>query len=141
MKAFLDTSVLVATFYGRHEHHARSIDLFVRQEKELSCTAAHCLVEFYAVATGMPGKERASPDEAMLFLEGVQERLQPISLDDAEFVRTLQNVAAQGIVGGATYDAMIAECAIKVNAQTIYTWNARHFLRLGKAVASRVAQP
>ncbi len=30
MKAFLDTSVLVATFYADHEHHRPSIDLFLR---------------------------------------------------------------------------------------------------------------
>ena len=33
MKGFVDTSVLVATFYGDHEHDAASIALFVRLDK------------------------------------------------------------------------------------------------------------
>ena len=75
MKAFLDTSVLVATFYGDHEHHAPSIDLFLRHRKsEVSC-AAHTLAEVYAGLTGMPGKDRVSGDEALLFIQDVRQRL------------------------------------------------------------------
>lgn len=33
MKAFLQTSVLVATFYGDHQHHQQSLDLFLRHGK------------------------------------------------------------------------------------------------------------
>ena len=58
MKAFLDTSVLVATFYGDHEHHELSIKLFLRYEKSAVCCGAHSLAEVYASLTGMPGKER-----------------------------------------------------------------------------------
>jgi predicted nucleic acid-binding protein len=39
MKAFLDTSVLVATFYADHEHHEPSFKLFVRQEKKSAAAA------------------------------------------------------------------------------------------------------
>jgi predicted nucleic acid-binding protein len=45
MKAFLDTSVLVATFYGEHEHHGSSFALFLRLNKKSGCTAAHRLTE------------------------------------------------------------------------------------------------
>jgi predicted nucleic acid-binding protein len=37
VKAFLDTSVLVATFYADHEHHSSSIDLFLRFGKTDAC--------------------------------------------------------------------------------------------------------
>jgi hypothetical protein len=60
--------VLVAIFYGGHEHHEPSINLFLEQKRGAVGTAAHCLAELYAVLTGMPGRERASPDEAMLFI-------------------------------------------------------------------------
>jgi len=74
MKAVLDTSVLVAAFYGDHEHHEPSVSLYARQSKATACTAAHCFVEFYAVVTCMPGKARASPDEALLFLSDDRRR-------------------------------------------------------------------
>jgi len=64
VKASLDTSVLVATFYADHEHHAPSIDLFLRFGKNTACCAAHSLAEVYAILTGMPGSRRVSGNEA-----------------------------------------------------------------------------
>jgi len=141
VKAFLDTSVLVATFYGDHEHHQPSIALLSQQKKATGCTAAHCLAEVYSVVTGMPGRDRASPDEILLFLNDVSERLTMVTLDESEYFRVLQNAGAAGIIGGATYDAIIAQCALKAKAQIIYTWNTKHFNRLGSLVASRVREP
>ena len=71
MKAFLDTSVLVATFYGDHEHHPSSIDLFLRYKKPQVCCAAHSLAEVYATLTGMPGKDRVDAATAFLFLTDI----------------------------------------------------------------------
>ncbi len=141
MKAFLDTSVLVASFCGEHQHHEPSFNLFLQQKKSTGCTAAHCLVEVYSVVTGMPGKDRASPDEALLFLRDVRERLSSIALNEAEYFKVLERSGTAGVVGGTAYDAIIASCAVKANAQTIYTWNITHFNLLGGEVAARVTQP
>lgn len=141
MKVFLDTSVLIATFYSDHEHHEPSFDLFSQQKKSTACTAAHCLAEVYAVVTGMPGKNRCSPDEALLFLNDVRERLSLITLNEVEYFKVLEIAAAAAILGGTAYDAIIAHCAWKAGAQTIYTWNLKHFNRLGDNVAARVRQP
>lgn len=108
MKAFLDTSVLVATFYGEHEHHEPSFDLFSRQKKATACTAAYCLAEVYSVVTGMPGQKRASPDEALLFLSEVRERLDLITLNEVEYLKVLEHAATAGIAGGTAYDAIVA---------------------------------
>ena len=141
MNAFFDTSVLVAAFYDEHEHHESSFDLFSQQQKSTACTAAHCLAEVYAVVTGMPGKDRASPDEALLFLHDIRKHLSSVALDESEYFKVLEDAAAAGIVGGSAYDAIIAHCALKANAQSIYTWNVKHFNRLGETVAARVRQP
>ncbi len=141
MKAFLDTSVLVATFYGDHQHHEPSFALFVRQKKQTACTAAHCLAEVYSVLTGMPGKDRASPDEALLFLSCVRDRLTLIALEDTEYFKAMEEAAEGGICGGAIYDAVIGRCAVKAEAETMYTWNVKHFNRLGANVAPRVRTP
>lgn len=141
MKSFLDTSVLVATFYGDHQHHAPSTALFSRQNRSIACTAAHCLAELYAVVTAMPGRNRASPGEALLFLRDVRDRLKLVTLDDAQYVFALEAAAAAGISGGALYDALIGHCALKAKAQAIYTWNARHFQLLGSDIAALAKEP
>jgi predicted nucleic acid-binding protein len=141
VKQFLDTSVLVATFYGDHEHHEASFALFLRQKKQSGFTAAHCLAEVYSVLTGMPGKDKASPEEALLFLSDVRNRLTLVSLDPAEYYATLEDAAANAISGGAIYDALLARCALKAKADAIYTWNIRHFSRFGREIARRVKTP
>lgn len=141
MKAFLDTSVLVAVFYAEHEHHEPSFALFLKQNKRSACIAAHSLAEVYSVLTGMPGKDRASADEAMLFLGNVRERLSIVALDQEAYFALLTDMAVIGITGGAIYDAILARCALQARAETIYTWNPKHFTRLGSAVASRVKTP
>lgn len=141
MNAFLDTTVLVAAFYGDHERHGPSFELFVRQSASHAGTAAHCLAETYSVLTGMPGKHRASPAEALLFLGSVRERLSTIALDGPEYAAALENAAANGISGGGIYDAIIGWCALKAKVQRVYTWNLKHFTRLCPAVASLAALP
>lgn len=141
MNAFLDTSVLVATFYGEHQHHDPSIELFLRHKKPRACTAAHCMAEIFSVLTRMPGKDRTSADEALLFLRDVRERLTLVTLDEVEYFEVLEEAAVIGISGGAVYDAILARCALKAKAAAIYTWNVKHFSRLGTHVASRVKTP
>jgi len=60
VKAFFDTSVLVAVFYGDHEHHAASLSLFLQVPKVDACCGAHTLTKIYATLTRMPGKERVT---------------------------------------------------------------------------------
>ncbi|HEV2486037.1 MAG TPA: PIN domain-containing protein [Terracidiphilus sp.] len=141
MKAFLDTSVLVATFYADHEHHPPSIDLFLRFGKKNACCGAHSLAEVYAVLTGMSGRRRVSGDEALLFLSDIRARLTIVALDSQEYLQMLEASAAAGIAGGSIYDAILGHCAIKAKAEVIYTWNTKDFLRLSPAVAGRVKTP
>jgi predicted nucleic acid-binding protein len=141
VKAFLDTSVLVATFYGDHEHHEPSIDVFLRHRKNEACCAAHSLVEVYSVLTGMLGKDRASADEAMLFLESVRARLRIVEMTGEEYWKALEACAALGVTGGGIYDALLGRCALKAKANVIYTWNIKHFKRLGPEIAGRVTTP
>lgn len=140
MKAFLDTSVLVATFYADHEHHLPSIDLFLRFEKKEACCGAHSLAEVYATLTGMPGKRRVSGNEALLFLGDIRARLTLVALDEQEYFQMTEASAAANLISGAVYDAILGHCALKANAEVIYTWNTKDFMRL-PAIASRVKNP
>jgi predicted nucleic acid-binding protein len=141
VKAFLDTSVLVATFYADHEHHSASINLFLRFGKKDACCGAHSLAEVYATLTGMPSPRRVSGDEAMLFLGDIRERLTIVALDEQEYFQMAEASAAANLAGGAIYDAILGHCALKAKAQVLYTWNTKDFLRLAPALAGRVKNP
>jgi predicted nucleic acid-binding protein len=141
MKGFLDTSVLVPVFYGDHVHHRTSIELFIQFDKSTGCCGAHSLAEVYSTLTRMPGKHRIGAERANLFLESIIERLSIVALNGNEYASSLKASAALGIVGGATYDALLAACAFKVQAETIYTWNVRHYTLCGREVTARLRTP
>jgi predicted nucleic acid-binding protein len=141
VKAFLDTSVLVATFYADHEHHQSSIDLFLRFGKKEACCGAHSLAEVYATLSGIPPPRRISGDQALLFLGNIHDNLTLVALDEQEYVQVMEAAAAGGMAGGAIYDAILGHCALKADAEAIYTWNTNDFLRLPRSIADRVKTP
>ncbi len=141
MKAFLDTSVLVPVFYGDHEHHAASLDLFIRFGKKDVCCGAHSLLEVYSSLTRMPGKHRISSDQGMLFIADIRERLTIVSLSADEYFGMLQKFASIGVVGGTIYDALLAACAVKAQAETLFTWNIRHYGQFGPEVMRILKTP
>jgi predicted nucleic acid-binding protein len=141
VRAFLDTSVLVAAFYADHEHHSPSLDIFLRFGKKDACCAAHSLAEVYAVLTSMPAPRRVTGEQALLFLGDIRTNLTLVALTAREYVQMVEEVGAAGITGGTIYDAILGYCALKAEAKVIYTWNKKHFLRFPQAIASRVKTP
>jgi predicted nucleic acid-binding protein len=141
MKAFFDTSVLVPVFYGDHVHHQASLRRFIEFEPSTACCGAHSLAEVFSTLTRMPGKHRISGEQAMLFIGSVRERLSLVALDGEDYSRALAASASLGIVGGGIYDALLAHCALKAEAETIYSWNARHYAQCGLEVTRRLQSP
>jgi predicted nucleic acid-binding protein len=124
-----------------HEHHEASLSAFHKADRESSCCAAHSLAEVYSTLTRLPGRHRLSGEQVLLFLENIRERLTLVTLDAEEYFAAVQEAAAAGIVGGAIYDALLAQCALKSRAETIYTWNVKQFQRINSEIARRVKTP
>ena len=79
--------------------------------------------------------------QAMLFLGTVRERLTVVGFDAEEYFAGIERFAAAGMVGGAMYDGLLALRALKAGAETICTWNLRHFPQCGAEVAGRLRTP
>jgi predicted nucleic acid-binding protein len=138
---FLDTSVLIPVFLGDHPHHSASIALFSSCEPATARCAAHSLAELYSTLTRLPASHRASPDKAIECVEKIAARFTLVSLDGPSYLAAIQHAASQRVVGGTTYDSLIATCALNSGADRIYSWNTRHFEKLGPDVASRLSMP
>ncbi len=91
--------------------------------------------------TRLPGRHRLSGDQVLLFLDDIREHLTLIALTGDEYHATIKEAAAGGVVGGTIYDALIARCALKAKADTVYPWNIRHFLQLGPEIVNRLRMP
>jgi predicted nucleic acid-binding protein len=81
------------------------------------------------------------PEQAVLFVEEVRKRLTLVSLNEDEYFETVQKTAEQGFTSGRIYDALLLRCAAKVKAQTIYTWNLKHFRAIAPELATRIRTP
>ncbi len=64
-----------------------------------------------------------------------------IALTGDEYADALQAASVRGIVGVGIYDALLANCAIKTQAETIYTWNVRHYSLCDPEVTQRLRTP
>ena len=125
----------------RPSRSPRSIELFIKYDNSSGCCGAHSLAEVYSTLTRMPGKHRISGAQAILFVADIRERLSVIPLSGDEHVEALETSAALGIVGGSIYDALLAHCAIKAGATTIYSWNAKNHAQCGSLVTQRLQTP
>ena len=128
---FLDTSVLLAGLidFGPASAPAHQVLHTVATGTMSAGTAWHCCLEVYSVATRLPPEYRVSPaDAARLLQEEVFARMTIHDLPAGDRGPFLSSLVQEGIAGGRTYDAHIAEVARAAGARVIVTDNRRHFL-------------
>jgi predicted nucleic acid-binding protein len=110
----VDTSVVVAAFASWHEHHAIARKAMAGRPRLI----AHAAVESYSVLTRLPPPHRAQPPIVHTFLtERFSDPL--LTLSETGYQELLANVAANQILGGPTYDALIAFTAVEHDATLI----------------------
>ena len=93
--------------------------------------AAHALVEAYAVLTRLPAPHRLSTADAWTLLRtNFVEAAAVTEISGRQQINLLQQLAASGIGGGRSYDALIAADARHGGADALLTFNPRDFERL-----------
>jgi predicted nucleic acid-binding protein len=141
LKVFLDSSVLIPVFLAEHPHHSSSLRLYKQCQRDVAFCASHSLAEVYSTLTRLPPKHRATPDEAIRFLESVYARFTFVSLDAGDYFACIREAAINRVSGGTVYDALIARCAVQAGVDQIFTLNTRHYQLLGADVAARIRTP
>jgi predicted nucleic acid-binding protein len=134
-----DTSVLIASILSHRENHLRAKTAFSQAKLEKSaCIGAHSLAEVFNVLTG---RVLIPPEQARVLIESNFNSVEVIALDASDYIRVLEKMSIQGLSGGVIFDALIAECALKAQADTLYTLNLKHFMRLGEEVSTIAREP
>jgi predicted nucleic acid-binding protein len=110
MKA-ADSSVVVAAFASWHEHHVIARKAMTSRPR----LVAHAALESYSVLTRLPPPHRAQPSIVHSF---ITERFTDpfLTLSETGYQELLATVAASHILGGPTYDALIAFTAAEHQA-------------------------
>ncbi len=95
-------------------------------------TAWHCCLEFYAVATRLPGGYRLAPQQAWRLLQEILAMFRVEHLAQEARLSFLEAAVRERVAGGRVYDAHIAEVARLAGAGVVVTDNRRHFTVLMK---------
>jgi predicted nucleic acid-binding protein len=140
LERFFDTSVLIPAFYKFDPNHHSSALALRSCSREDSFCALRILGEVYAVLTGLPLRSRFTGADGIAVIEQIRAKLTIVSLSEDDYVSALQSVSLT-IVGGAAYDALIAQCVVKAQADVLLTWNTRDFTRFGSNIARMVHTP
>lgn len=134
-----DTSCLVAAVCTWHGHHVRTCAEIERRSRdgEDLVLAAHSLAETYAVLTRLPSPHRLRADDAVSLIEMNWGGAPVVYLTATDTWRALREAPRRGIIGGQTYDALIAAAAIKAKASVLLTWNLRNFSQFAGRIGIR----
>jgi predicted nucleic acid-binding protein len=144
VRLFFDTSVIVAAAYA-HPQQA-SCKLLLESvggpNAEIQgFVHLHTLSEAYSVLTRLPIHPGFSPEQVVQLLRFNLASFEIISLEPDDYWTALERIRDLKISGGAIFDALLAQAALKARADKLYTLNAKHFLRLGEDVAQIVHVP
>ncbi len=133
MKILFDTSVIIAALVESHPMHQRAFP-WLKKAKEHHfelIIASHTIAELYAVLSTLPTKPRISPAAAWrLVHENIEAIGKIVSLTAAEYRAVIKKISERGLVGGITYDALIAKVAEKSKVEQLLTLNSDHFKRV-----------
>ena len=144
MSVLLDTSVLVAAMIESHPVHEQALPWLQRVQDgtEIGLVAAHSLAELYAILTTLPVQPHIPPAVAwQLIQHNVLNRFEVVFLSDEDYVAVIDHLSDVGIVGGATYDALILYAAAKASADRVVTLNERDFRRIYPDLVDKIISP
>ncbi len=125
-----DTSVLVPAVLANHEFHEACHE----SAGLVDAAVAHALIEMYSVLTRLPQPFTVPPTAAIEAVESYGTTV--IGVPDSHVLDVVRHAGSMRIVGGATYDALIAATAQHHEA-TLLTRDeraARTYERLGADV-------
>jgi predicted nucleic acid-binding protein len=132
---FFDTSVLLGGCidFGRSPVDAQPLlDDVASGSIRNALTAWHCCLEFYAVATRLPGGYRLTPQQAWTLLQEILAMFRVEQLPAEARSPFFEAAVRERVAGGRVYDAHIAEVAHLAGASVVVTDNRRHFSVLMK---------
>jgi predicted nucleic acid-binding protein len=104
--------------------------------------AAHSLAELYAILTTLPVQPTISPTDARRLIQhNIIPSLEIVSLSDQDYIQIIEHLASLGIIGGATYDALILRAADNAHVDLVVTLNERDFRRVYPSLAEKIVAP
>ncbi len=141
-KKLFDTSALIAGLVKSHPLYTWSALRFaqVHEGDVQGFICTHGLAELFSGLTTNP-QTRYKPAIAEAIIERLLEKFKVVDLGSDDYLAAFARAKNLHLSGGAVYDILHAQAFLKAGADSLVTLNAKHFLRLGDDIASRVESP
>jgi predicted nucleic acid-binding protein len=138
MKLF-DTNVLIVAMMPHREHHEQAIRTFKSaKDGGEAAISTHTLAELYNV---LSGRLHVTPEQAFALIDRFTNDIEIVPLDQKGYMDAMRRVSSLGISGGVIFDALLAQCAVNHQCDALYTFNIKHFSRLGSDIAAIAREP
>lgn len=136
----VDSNVLVAAIAEEHQHNVASIRFLSSTDRLRLLIAAHSLSETYSTLTRNSGPFAFDPVLAQQAVADLHRHVRVVQFQTAgQTTDVIRRFAMLGGVGPRLYDYLIGATGEAFGADTIVTWNVRHFVPLFPHL--RVATP
>ncbi len=142
MKVAFDTSVLVASLFPAHDHHARAY-VWLQAAKDGvidGVVSLHAIAELWAKLTSIP-RVALSAGDAAAVIDELKLSFAVIEPDEALYADAMSRCVAVGCKSGSIYDAIHLASARFVDADLMLTFNEKDFVRFERAGDPKVVVP
>jgi predicted nucleic acid-binding protein len=143
VRVCFDTNVIVAGILTDHQMHSVCRPWLNRAKNQefQALLSVHSLAEVYSVITRLPKPYRVSAEVAQRLMVDNLAGFERVELTGADYELVLADVVRLGITSGGIFDALIARAAIVGRADSLLTFNAKDFVRLGESIAALIQIP
>jgi predicted nucleic acid-binding protein len=143
VKVLFDTSTLVPAIVTSHPQHPVCWQWLenTRTDQIQGVVSTHTLAELYSVLTRLPYRPRISPAIAQRQIHENLQNFEKVPLMPIDYDTAIDRMVSLKLTGGGIFDALIAQAALKANADVLLTLNPKHFVRLGDEISAIVQIP
>jgi predicted nucleic acid-binding protein len=142
MRLLFDTSTVIAPLLEDHPQHKFALSWLekIYTSDTIGLLSTHSLAELYSVLSRYPRQPKLQPQDVQALLDNLTS-LEKIMLEPQDYKSAIDRLVALQLTGGIIFDCLIAQAALKGNADNLITLNPKDFLRLGPDIAALVIAP
>lgn len=111
-----------------------------QEQQNQGLISTHTLAELYSALTRIP-QTNITPTLAQDLIRDNLQTFKFVALSAEDYTAAIELMVQHQLPGGGIFDALIAQAALKSQADVLFTLNPKHFSRLGSAIASKVEVP
>ena len=123
----IDSNILIASLVENHEHSEASRQFLAATAPSQLIIASHSCCEAYNHLTRRNGLFLVTPAIAQQQIASLTQTIRTVSLSVSQTMETIRRFAERGGVGPRLYDFLIGSTGEAFGADTVATWNVRHF--------------